>query len=387
MAQTHQRPRSMRVPDIRKGDQVLVLTGKEAGKKGTVEHVVRNRQGFKKTVSKYGSNWRKHQSAGGRRRRGRGPEHRQAAHQAAPQGGQAPNASPASSRAASSTCRSRSWRARSWSSARTAASRRASSTASPATADRCACAPTAARRSCARCASDRRERADDSDTKSPMGRRPSHRRRLRPPSRPGAGHRCRGASQRCGSRGHGGGTGVQGGCQSPAKSACQGGASRRGHHAGEWTGLRRAIATRSCRRCRRSSTTRNPMQVPRLTKIVVNIGMGEALDERQGARRRGRRPGPDHRPEADRDQRPALDRAVPTAHRQPHRRQGHAARRAHVGLPRATDAAGAAAHPRLPRRAEPSHSTDAATTRSGCASSSRSRRSTTTRSTGCAGSR
>ena len=34
----------MRVPDIRKGDQVLVLSGKEAGKKGTVEHVVRNRQ-------------------------------------------------------------------------------------------------------------------------------------------------------------------------------------------------------------------------------------------------------------------------------------------------------------------------------------------------------
>ena len=38
----------MRVPDIRKGDQVLVLSGKDAGKKGTVEHVVRNRQGFKK---------------------------------------------------------------------------------------------------------------------------------------------------------------------------------------------------------------------------------------------------------------------------------------------------------------------------------------------------
>jgi large subunit ribosomal protein L24 len=49
----------MRVPDIRKGDQVLVLTGKEAGKKGTVEHVVRNRQSFQKHVSKYGSNWRK----------------------------------------------------------------------------------------------------------------------------------------------------------------------------------------------------------------------------------------------------------------------------------------------------------------------------------------
>jgi len=48
----------MRVPDIRKGDQVLVLSGKEAGKKGTVEHVVRNRQSFKKHVAKYGSNWR-----------------------------------------------------------------------------------------------------------------------------------------------------------------------------------------------------------------------------------------------------------------------------------------------------------------------------------------
>ena len=44
MARVDERPRSMRVPDIRKGDQVLVLTGKEAGKKGTVEHVVRNRQ-------------------------------------------------------------------------------------------------------------------------------------------------------------------------------------------------------------------------------------------------------------------------------------------------------------------------------------------------------
>ena len=59
MAQTQQRPRSMRVPDIRKGDQVLVLSGKEAGKRGTVEHVVKNRQSFKKVVSKYGSNWRK----------------------------------------------------------------------------------------------------------------------------------------------------------------------------------------------------------------------------------------------------------------------------------------------------------------------------------------
>jgi large subunit ribosomal protein L24 len=60
VAQTQQqRARSMRVPDVRKGDQVLVLSGKEAGKKGTVERVVRNRQGFQKVVSKYGSNWRR----------------------------------------------------------------------------------------------------------------------------------------------------------------------------------------------------------------------------------------------------------------------------------------------------------------------------------------
>jgi large subunit ribosomal protein L24 len=38
---------------------VLVLSGKEAGKKGTVEHVVRNRQSFQKVASKYGSNWRR----------------------------------------------------------------------------------------------------------------------------------------------------------------------------------------------------------------------------------------------------------------------------------------------------------------------------------------
>lgn len=59
MARTQPAPRKTRVPDIRKGDQVLVLTGREAGKKGTVEHVVRNGQGFKKTVAKHGSAWRK----------------------------------------------------------------------------------------------------------------------------------------------------------------------------------------------------------------------------------------------------------------------------------------------------------------------------------------
>ncbi|HLB44444.1 MAG TPA: 50S ribosomal protein L24 [Candidatus Limnocylindrales bacterium] len=59
MAKVQPKARSMRVPDIRVGDQVLVLAGKEAGKHGTVDKVVRNTQGFKKTVAKYGSAWRK----------------------------------------------------------------------------------------------------------------------------------------------------------------------------------------------------------------------------------------------------------------------------------------------------------------------------------------
>ena len=40
------------MPDIRKGDEVLVLTGKDAGKKGTVQRVVTNPQGWKKTTAK-----------------------------------------------------------------------------------------------------------------------------------------------------------------------------------------------------------------------------------------------------------------------------------------------------------------------------------------------
>ncbi|HUF43738.1 MAG TPA: KOW motif domain-containing protein, partial [Aestuariivirgaceae bacterium] len=59
MARKTTRTRSPRVADIRSGDEVLVLSGKEAGKRGTVERVVRNRQGFKKIVNKYGSNWRR----------------------------------------------------------------------------------------------------------------------------------------------------------------------------------------------------------------------------------------------------------------------------------------------------------------------------------------
>jgi large subunit ribosomal protein L24 len=50
-------PRATKVPEIRKGDTVVVLVGKDAGKRGTVERVVRNPQGFKKSSKKHGSAW------------------------------------------------------------------------------------------------------------------------------------------------------------------------------------------------------------------------------------------------------------------------------------------------------------------------------------------
>ena len=49
--------RVTKVPEIRRGDTVVVLTGKDAGKRGTVERVVTNQQGAKKTRTKYGSRW------------------------------------------------------------------------------------------------------------------------------------------------------------------------------------------------------------------------------------------------------------------------------------------------------------------------------------------
>jgi len=46
-----------KVPEIRRGDTVVVLTGQDAGKRGTVERGIRDQQGQKKTRTKYGSVW------------------------------------------------------------------------------------------------------------------------------------------------------------------------------------------------------------------------------------------------------------------------------------------------------------------------------------------
>ena len=47
--------RVTKVPEVRRGDTVVVLTGKDAGKRGVVERLVRDPQGLKKTRTKYGS--------------------------------------------------------------------------------------------------------------------------------------------------------------------------------------------------------------------------------------------------------------------------------------------------------------------------------------------
>ena len=57
--------RATRVADIRKGDEVLVLTGKDAGKKGTVQRVITNQQGWKKTTGKLGSGWQRNSPLAG----------------------------------------------------------------------------------------------------------------------------------------------------------------------------------------------------------------------------------------------------------------------------------------------------------------------------------
>ena len=51
------------------------------------------------------------------------------------------------------------------------------------------------------------------------------------------------------------------------------------------------------------------MQIPKIDKVVVNVGCGEAPRELQGAGERGERPEPDHRPEA-------RDHPGPEVHRQ-----------------------------------------------------------------------
>jgi large subunit ribosomal protein L24 len=55
MAAALPRRQVTKVPEIRRGDTVVVLTGRDAGKRGPVERLVRDPQGLKKTRTKYGN--------------------------------------------------------------------------------------------------------------------------------------------------------------------------------------------------------------------------------------------------------------------------------------------------------------------------------------------
>jgi large subunit ribosomal protein L24 len=57
MAPTAKPRRHTRVPDLRSGDEVLVLTGKDAGKRGVVQHVVRHQQGWSRSTERFGAGW------------------------------------------------------------------------------------------------------------------------------------------------------------------------------------------------------------------------------------------------------------------------------------------------------------------------------------------
>ena len=94
----------------------------------------------------------------------------------------------------------------------------------------------------------------------------------------------------------------------------------------------------------------NVMQVPKLEKIVINMGVGRATQQPsllEGAVA-------DPRPSAVRSRsspRQALDRRLQAARGSVDRRQGHAARRPHVGVPRPAHRRRHPPHPRLPRPA------------------------------------
>ena len=71
---------------------------------------------------------------------------------------------------------------------------------------------------------------------------------------------------------------------------------------------------------------RNVMEVPRVTKVTLNMGVGEAQDEREAAGRRRRGTRPDHRPAAGDHQGAQVDRRFQAARGHVHRLPRHASR-------------------------------------------------------------
>ena len=94
---------------------------------------------------------------------------------------------------------------------------------------------------------------------------------------------------------------------------------------------------------------KSTMQVPRITKITLNMGVERGGVRQEGHGQRRRRPDQDRRPEAGRHQVEEGDRRLQDPRRRADRLHGHAARRAHVRVPRPLRHDRAAARARLPR--------------------------------------
>ena len=78
----------------------------------------------------------------------------------------------------------------------------------------------------------------------------------------------------------------------------------------------------------------NPMAVPRIEKIVINMGMGEAIANAENTRHGCRRAARDHRAEAGDHEGEEVDRVVQVATGNADRRGGHVAWRSDVRVSR-----------------------------------------------------
>ena len=124
----------------------------------------------------------------------------------------------------------------------------------------------------------------------------------------------------------------------------------------------------------------NSMQVPRLVKITINMGLGKATRTRRSSTPPSRS-SRHHRPVSRSSPRRRRHRDLQAPQGPEDRRDGHAAPRAHVGVPRPPGQRSRCRASVTSRACRPRRSTAAATTPSASASRSSSPRSTTTRST------
>ena len=109
---------------------------------------------------------------------------------------------------------------------------------------------------------------------------------------------------------------------------------------------------------------KNNMAVPKLQKITVNIGLGEASQNAKLLDTAARGTRPDHRAKGHHHARQEVHRQLQNPQGHAHRLRGHAARRQDVRISRPSVQRGSAARPRFSRLALRTPSMAAAITRS-----------------------